>query len=208
MTDDTELIQRFVNCFARLDDSTFSHADPPPPEFAAGIDPDDWNAIRWRPLAMSSPIESLGAIRRVGVLPNLYEQLATSYRWPDIDIGICRLLPNLLADDLRPLSDSMFADPVLNATLIPNGFARFALAPNGCYDPICFDLNRFANDNACSRCPYLQTPTHHARRECRIDWARRRAGVRSHGLLRPFVALPRVGHRCTAAVSWHNKARD
>ena len=93
MTDDAELIQRFVDYIARLDNSTFSHADPPPPEFAAGIDPDDWNVIRWRPLAMSSPIESLGAIRRVGVLPNLYEQLATSYRWPDIDIASAACCP-------------------------------------------------------------------------------------------------------------------
>ena len=148
MADDTELIQRFVDCFVRLDDSTFSHDDPPLAEFADGIDPDDWNLIRWQPAAISTPMASLDAIRKVGALPELYEQLATSFRWPEVDLGICRLLPNSPADDLGPLAASMFADPVLNNTLIPNGFSRFAMAPDYCYDPICFDLNRF-RDNDC-----------------------------------------------------------
>lgn len=61
-------------------------------------------------------------------------------------------MPNLPADDLGPLATSMFADPVLNNTLIPNGFSRFAMAPDYCYDPFCFDLNRFRDDD----CPIVR----------------------------------------------------
>lgn len=46
----------------------------------------------------------------------------------------------------------MFADPVLNNTLVPNSFVLFGLAPNECFDPICFDLNRSANAD----CPVVR----------------------------------------------------
>ena len=152
MADDAALIQRFVACFTRLDDSTFSHDEPPPQELSVGLDPIDWNSIRWQPAAISTASDAVGTIHRVGVLPRIYEQLVLSYRWPEVDLGLCRLLPNLPANDLQPLADAMFADPVLNNTLIPNGFSRFALAPNECYDPICFDLNRFTNGD----CPVVR----------------------------------------------------
>lgn len=152
MANDAALIQRFVACFTRLDEFTFSHDEPPPQKLSAGIDPDDWNAVRWQPAAIATPANTLVPVRRVGALPCLYEQLVLSYRWLQVDLQLCRLLPNLPADDLKPLADAMFDDPVLNATLIPNGFSRFALAPNECYDPICFDLNRFANDD----CPVVR----------------------------------------------------
>ena len=128
---DTELIQRFVDCFTRLDESAFSHDDP---------------------AAFSTSPEALVSIRRCGVLPELYEQLATSYRLPEVEIGVARLLPNLPAENLQPLADSMFADPVLNNTLVSKKLVRFAMAPNYCYDPICFDLNRFSNAD----CPVVR----------------------------------------------------
>ena len=152
MKDDAKLLQCFADCFVRLDSDVRTHCNPPLPEFVTGIDPDDWDIVLWQPAALSTPHESLDSIRRVGVLPRLYEHLATSYRWPEVEIGVCHLLPNLPGDDLGPLGDSMFADPVLNNTLIPNGFSRFATAPNACCDPICFDLNRFANDD----CPVVR----------------------------------------------------
>lgn len=152
MANDAALIQRFVESFTRLDDSTYSHDEPPPPEFSAGTDPDDWIVIRWQPAAISTTPDALSLIRRVGVLPRLYEQLVLSYRWPEVDLSVCRLLPSLPANDLFPLSNSMFADSVVNNALVPNGFARFALAPNGSYDPICFDLNRLANGD----CPVVR----------------------------------------------------
>jgi hypothetical protein len=59
-------------------------------------------------------------------------------------LGIFRLLANNAARDLQPLASAMLSDPVLNRTLIPAGYVRFALAEDD-YDPICFDLNRFAD---------------------------------------------------------------
>jgi hypothetical protein len=46
----------------------------------------------------------------------------------------------------------MFSDPVLTQTLIPNRYIRFALAPDSSYDPVCFDLNRFNNND----CPIVR----------------------------------------------------
>ena len=54
MVDDADLIRRFVACFTRLDDSTFSHDQPPPQKLSAGIDPNNWNSIRWQPAAIST----------------------------------------------------------------------------------------------------------------------------------------------------------
>lgn len=143
-TDDADLIRRFVATFERLDELIAFHDAPPPSELSAGIDPDDWNVIRWQPAPVATPTEALSLLhaRTPGCLPRLYERLILSYRWLEVDLRICRLLANPPADDLQPLVDRMFADPVLNDTLIPSGFVRFALASDYCYDPICFDLNR------------------------------------------------------------------
>ena len=45
----------------------------------------------------------------------------------------------------------MYSDPVMNNTLLPAGLVSFALAPNECYDPICFDLSRMVD----SDCPIV-----------------------------------------------------
>ena len=152
MPNDADLLQRFVDSFARFDDMTCSHEDPPPPELSAGLDPDDWNILRWRPAAIATAPAALSAIRRAGPLPEIFEQFVLSYRWLPVELERFRLLPNPPAADLRPLAEEMFADPVLNNTLLPAGFVRFALAPNECYDPICFDLNRFAKGD----CPIVR----------------------------------------------------
>jgi hypothetical protein len=81
----------------------------------------------------------------------LYETLVVSYRWPEVNLGVFRLLPNEPASDLQPLADAMFADPVLNNTFLPARYVRFALAVDA-YDPICFDLNRMAHGD----CPIVR----------------------------------------------------
>ncbi|MEM9413006.1 MAG: hypothetical protein AAGA30_17990 [Planctomycetota bacterium] len=85
-------------------------------------------------------------------MPILFETLALSYRWLAVDLGICRLLENPPAADLQPLADAMFRDPIITNTLLPAGFVRFALAPNECYDPVCFDLSRMQDDD----CPIVR----------------------------------------------------
>jgi hypothetical protein len=148
---DTALLKRFVATFSRLDTSIVAldlDASLPTGIFPNNRVEENWN---FRSVAMVTPSEALEAIRCIGRLPELFELLAISYRWPILDLGVIRLLPNVRADDLRPLAAEMFADPVLNATLLPANYVRFALAAD-CYDSICFDLNRFNNGD----CPVVR----------------------------------------------------
>jgi hypothetical protein len=140
---DSELLVRFIAAFERLDDLGYYRREPPPPELLVERDPDDRTSLRWCPTAISTTRDSLSVIQsRIGTLPSLFEQLALSFRWLEVDLGLCRLLPNEPAEDLKPLAETMFADPVLNETLIPARLARFAVGSEN-YDPICFDLNRW-----------------------------------------------------------------
>ena len=154
MKDDSELLVRFVAAFERLDDLGYYQRKPLPPELLAESDPDGRAFLRWRPAAMSTTPDSLSVIHsRMGTLPSLFEQLALSFRWLEVDLGLCRLLPNKPANDLKSLAEAMFTDPVLNETLIPARLARFALGSEN-YDPICFDLNQW--DSATNDCPIVR----------------------------------------------------
>ena len=145
------LLQRFAKAFSRFDGHIYTHANPPADAFLDGIDADDWNVVRWRPLKRQTPPLAVSAIRFAGKLPTLYELFALSYRWPQVQLGACRLLANELATDLQPLANSMLIDPLLNQTLVPAHYVRFATATEN-YDPICFDLNRYAGDD----CPIVR----------------------------------------------------
>lgn len=151
MADDAKLIQRFVDCFQRLDDSTYTHDEPPPPELNLGPDPDDWNALRWAPAAITTPTEALNIFPFTDSLPKIYLQIVLSYRWVEVDLHLLRFGGNPPGDGLQLLSESMFSDPVLTQTLKPNGYIRFGMAAD-CYDPICFDLNRALDGD----CPVVQ----------------------------------------------------
>ena len=149
---DSGLLHRFVETFAQLDDLEW-HSDSPLPAALTPLGPADSTTQRWQPAQINTPVNALKDIRRdQRALPELFEQLVTSYRWLDVDLGVCRLLPNYPADDLTPLSREMFKDPVLNNTLLPARLIRFAKAPFGCYDPICFDLSRAAEQD----CPIVR----------------------------------------------------
>ena len=84
-------------------------------------------------------------------LPQLYEMLVLSYRWLEVHLDFARLLANPPAPDLKPLHDCMFEDPVLNFTLVPAGFVRFAILSE-CYNPICFDLTHYRDGD----CPIVE----------------------------------------------------
>ena len=148
---DAGLLHRFVESFPLLDDLEW-YEDALIPVDLSCSDPVDSLVQRWKPAKINTPADALCDIRKGGQpLPSLFEQLATSYRWLEVDLGVCRLLANCPANDLAPLAREMFNDPVLNNTLLPAGFIRFAIAPNGCYDPICFDLSRMQDDD----CPIV-----------------------------------------------------
>jgi hypothetical protein len=149
---DCELLDRFAQSFARIDDLIYSHDQPPPYTLADASASDDWGIIRWKPARLAVPRDGLNDLHRVGHLPSLFEAFAESYAWLDVDLRVCRLFANPPAADLVALSNAMFADPVINNTLFPSRLVRFALASNCCYDPICFDLTRFDGDD----CPIVR----------------------------------------------------
>ncbi len=145
---DSQLIDDFASMFSNLDDLICVHEEPPPQLLFDCIDPDDWNIIRWKPAKLAAQRNDIETLRRVGPLPTLFEQFAQCYAWLEVDLGICRLFANPPTSDFDSLVESMFCDRVMNDTLIPARLVRFALAPDCCYDPICFDLSRF-DDNDC-----------------------------------------------------------
>ena len=118
MTTDASLLERFIATFDRLDDLVWFEDDSPPELLAAERDADDWNSIGWCPAKYDTAASSLTAIRRTGPLPKLYESLVLSFRWLAVDLGVCRLIANSPANDLQPLADSIFSDPVMNLSLI------------------------------------------------------------------------------------------
>jgi len=149
---DSQLLDSFAQSFARMDDLFCSHNQPPPNALADAIDSDDWDIIRWKPARLDSTREGVKELRRVGRLPSLFESFAETYSWLDVDLRVCRLFENPPAADLVTLSNAMFADPAINNTLLPLRLVRFALAPDCCYDPICFDLSAFVGDD----CPIVR----------------------------------------------------
>lgn len=148
--DDVLLVQRFVEKFPLVDRHAYTPANPPRDEFFGGIDKDDWNTILWKPASWNGGHRHLSPIRRIGSLPSLYEYLALNFRWPEVDLGICRLLPNEPGEDLQPLADCMFKDPIMKQILLPACLVRFAVSMD--YDPICFDCNHMQK----SDCPVVR----------------------------------------------------
>lgn len=136
MEDDAKLLSRFVATFELHDELSW---DTPPPH------PEGW------PVRNASPRSALSVLRVAGHLPALFEELALSFRWPEVSLGAVRLFPNVPAVDLQPLADSMFADPVLNNNLLAAKLVRIGLSADN-YDPICFDLKRMRYDD----CPIVK----------------------------------------------------
>lgn len=111
---DIELLDSFTQSFAGLGDLHCSVNEPPPELLLSGVDPSDWNFIRWKPTKLPAPRADLEPLRRFGPLPSLFELLAVSFAWLAVDLRVCRLFSNPPASDLKSFADSMFADPVLN----------------------------------------------------------------------------------------------
>ena len=152
MNHESEILDRFTQSFRLLDDLTCTHDEPPPEILSIGNDPSDWMSIRWQPTKVANPTISVDLVRRAGQLPQLCEQLATTYCWLTVDLRLFCLFANPPSLDLKPLADAMFGDHVLNNTLLPGRYVRFAQAANGSYDPICFDLNRMVGGD----CPIVR----------------------------------------------------
>lgn len=83
-------------------------------------------------------------------LPRLFERMLTNYRWPEVDLGPLRLLPNPPGSGFDGFAQALFRDRGLAAVLLPEGFVQFARANDGrMYDPICFDTRRARGGGDC-----------------------------------------------------------
>ena len=147
MSDD-ELITGFVRSFQT--DQFFTHDAPPPSELNGGIDPDDWNCIRWQPARIETPRADLRPIydRLRKPFPPLYERLVLTWRWLDVWIDKVRLFANPPGPTLDALAKQVFRDPVFESHLVAGGYIPFGLDIDN-YDPICFDTNRPLPDGDC-----------------------------------------------------------
>ncbi|MFN7987947.1 MAG: hypothetical protein U0529_10770 [Thermoanaerobaculia bacterium] len=141
---DSELLAAFVAAFERHDDMLVSDPLLDPAAHSLRIGNPGPRGVRWRvkPVHLTHRALERFYSHVPGRLPRLYEQLITSYRWADVDIGACTLLGNPPAEGLSGLTASILRDRILTDTLFPNGLIPFARASGGRYDPVCFATRR------------------------------------------------------------------
>jgi hypothetical protein len=150
---DDKLIRRFVAAFELLDQCIGKPGELRSTEPLDGLNL-SVDRPSWRPeSAVTGRVRLEPLYRRLpSRFPDLYEQLVLAYRWPEVDLQIVRLLANPPGPTLSGLEDEIFCDRVLIRTLIPAGFVPFGKAPDGNYDPVCFDLNSMKRGD----CPVIQ----------------------------------------------------
>lgn len=146
--EDDELIKAFVESLEFH--QFFTHEAPPPSELNAGIDPNDWNCVRWRPSRIETPRKAIvGNSRLSGVaFPPLYERLVLTYRWLEVWTHKIRLFSNPPGASLDPLAKRIRGDPVFDGHLFACGYIPFGLDIN-VYDPVCFNTNKQSSDGDC-----------------------------------------------------------
>ncbi len=98
----------------------------------------DWTILR----IDSAPwIESLEA-RLPRRFPPSFRSLVIRYAFPAFDLGPVHLFANTGELDMdEELGSRLFADPVLSAVLLANGFVQIGRPAEWSYDPVCFDTN-------------------------------------------------------------------
>ncbi len=149
MTDDT-LIEQFVASFGKHnhDDDMYARREISPIAWELRVgELDEFGDGRWRPAKVeTSPslLEPLYAILPAH-FPPLYERLALSYRWAEVDLGLFSLLANPPGADLSRLLSGMMKDKALAENLIPAGYIQFGKGPDVDYDPVCFDIKSRSN---------------------------------------------------------------
>lgn len=145
---DDQLIADFMAALET--DQFFDHRNPPPDELNAGIDPQDWNRLRWAPARIETSRSLLAPIydRLRKPFPPLYERFILTWRWLDVSTDLIRIFPNPPGPNLEGLERQVFNEPVFNQHLVAAGYIPFGLDINT-YDPVCFDTNRSLTDGDC-----------------------------------------------------------
>ena len=151
MKDQDALLEQFVASFEKLDELwTSKEIDPIAWELGVG-EVDEYGHRNWRPLKVRTDRSSLEPLytKLPGRFPPLFELLALSYRWAEVDLRAFRLLPNPPGTDLAGLFEQNSGDPGLYEALIPAGYVQFGRGPDLDYDPVCFDIKRRKKNGDC-----------------------------------------------------------
>ena len=150
-TGDLQLIDRFVESWAKLDDLwTFPDLDPVAVKLSCAETPAS-GGFAWCPRRCRTDRSALSALYAwlPAPLPPLYEQLILGYRWAEVDLRRVRLLANPPGPDLSRLGDEIRKDKGLAAPLLSNGFVQFGRSSGPNYDPVCFDTRKKRPDGEC-----------------------------------------------------------
>lgn len=151
MDQEKELVEKYVESFAKLDDMHADKAlDPVAWELAVG-EPDEYGDKEWRPAATVTEHSALELIyqKLPAKFPRLYERLVLNHRWADVDLESHTLMANPLGTGLDRLFLELSKDKFLWNSLIAKGFVQFARAGGGHYDPVCFDTNAPTKNRDC-----------------------------------------------------------
>ncbi|HKF22942.1 MAG TPA: hypothetical protein VKE93_15325 [Candidatus Angelobacter sp.] len=151
MSDQKQLIERYVASFARLDElSADELLDSVAWELSVG-DRDAYGFKSWQPAKVSTPASCLEKIYRKlpDPFPPLFESLVLSYRWAEVDLRSYRLLANPLGPDLSGLLEEISHDVGLWEALLPAGYIAFGKGPDIDYDPVCFDTRSRTREGDC-----------------------------------------------------------
>lgn len=136
-----QLLEKYTASFSKLDEMKVTEeVDPIGWALSTGI-ADEYGFKKWQPACITTDESALNLFyAELPVrLPRLFEELALSYRWAEVDLGTYRLVANPPGADLSGLLSKMMCDSNLRESLLPAGFIRFGKGPGLDYDPICFD---------------------------------------------------------------------
>ena len=150
-TEDESLIARYVSSFGQLD-ALIADEVLDPIGWQLADDPDQYGYKWWRPTRVTAELSALDPIysKLPGRFPPLFERLALSYRWAEVDLQSYRLLANPPGPGLGGLLQQIQRDPIMWKHLLKAGFIQFGKGPDIDYDPVCFDISsRKKNEKDC-----------------------------------------------------------
>ena len=151
MSEDTELLRRFVDTFDGFDRHLSSTAEGDvAPLLVEPWDEDGWS--EWRVVPADLRPDALQSFYAdvPGPLPPLHERLILSYRWAQIDVDRLTLFGNL-PPGLSGLAAAITRDEGLFEALAPIKCVQFGRGTDMDYDPVCFDLRRRDANGDCRR---------------------------------------------------------
>lgn len=129
---DEQLVECFVASFEKLSNMVAYKTDPVAQELAVS-NPDQYGFKRWQPKRVGTGRAAPEAIyvQLPGRFPPLYERLALSWRWAEVDLQSHCLLANPPGPDLFRSMEQISMDPTLWKYLGEAGYLQFGRAPGG-----------------------------------------------------------------------------